>query len=198
MCAAMGSSSRGCGAVVVLSVATLSCSSTNESGASMAPQPVETVRTNAANGTPATLGVPAAIGSLKITASNPVIGTDGSGPWLTLTVRAENRSQGDARTPQFELRCSGSSSGGSWLETSTFKQGEPVAAGSFNEGTISLLMPGDERLGAPRQSCATPATVVATLLTFDNTGAGPPVQKRVGWAVPDELVDQMNAAPPST
>jgi hypothetical protein len=59
-------------------------------------------------------------------------------------------------------------------------------------------MPGDERLGAPRKACATPATVVATLLTFDNTSAGPPVQKRVGWAVPDELVDQMNAVPQST
>jgi hypothetical protein len=42
------------------------------------------------------------------------------------------------------------------------------------------------------------AVVVATLLTFDNTGAGPPVEKRVGWAVPDELVDQLNAAAPPT
>ena len=175
-----------------------SCSSTSNSDASIAPQPVDTVRTNPANGTAATFGVPAAIGDLKITASDPIIGTDGSGPWLTLNVRAENRSRGDVRTPQFELRCSGSASGGSWLETSTFKQGEPVPAGSSNAGTISLLMPGDERLGAPRRSCATPATIVATLLTFDNTGAGPPVQKRVGWTVPDELVDQMNAVPPPT
>ena len=194
----MGHSSRRCAAVVVLSLATLSCSSTKESGGSSSLQPVDTVRTNPANGTPATFGVPAAIGGLKITASDPVIGTDSNGPWLTLNVRAENRSQGDVRTPQFELRCSGSSSGGSWLETSTFKQGEPVKAGSSNAGTISLLMPGDERLGAPRKPCATPATVVATLLTFDNTGAGPPVQKRIGWAVPDELVEQMNAVPQST
>ena len=192
----MGPSSRRSVAVVVLAMAMSSCSSTKESDAPT--QPVDTVRTNAANGTPATFGVPAAIGDLEITASDPAIGIDGSGPWLTLNVRAENRSQGDVRTPQFELRCSGSSSGGSWLETSTFKQGEPVPAGSFNEGTISLLMPGDERLGAARESCATPATVVATLLTFDNTGAGPPIQKRVGWAVPDELVDQLNAAPPPT
>ncbi len=194
----MRSSSRRMVAVVVLAVAIASCSSTSNSDASIAPQPVDTVRTNAANGAPATFGVPAAVGDLKITVSDPVIETDESGPWLTLTVRAENRSQGGERTPQFELRCSGSASGGSWLETSTFKQGEPVPPGSFNAGTISLLMPGDERLGAPRQSCASPATVVATLLTFDNTGAGPPVQKRVGWAVPDELVDQLNAAPPPT
>ena len=173
----MGSSSRRSVAVVVLSITIMSCSSTDGSGASTALPPVDTVRANAANGTPATFGVAATIGGLKITASDPAVGTDGSGPWLTLNVRAENRSQGDVRTPQFELRCSGSSSGGSWLETSTFKQGEQVRAGAFNEGTISLLMPGDERLGAPRPSCATPATVVATLLTFDNTGAGPPVQK---------------------
>jgi hypothetical protein len=55
-------------------------------------------------------------------------------------------------------------------------------------------MPGDERLGSPRPACDAPATVVATLLTFDNTGAGAPVQKRVGWTVPDEIVDGLNAA----
>jgi hypothetical protein len=172
-----------------------SCSSTSGSDASDATQPVTSVRTNPANGTPATFGVAAAVGDLTVTANDPVIGTDESGPSLTLNVRAENRTQLDVQSPQFELRCSGSSAGGTSLATSTFVQGEPVLAGSSNEGTLSLLLPGDERLGQPRPSCATPATVVATLLTFDNVGAGPPVQKRVGWAVPDSLVDQLNAAP---
>ncbi len=81
------------------------------------------------------------------------------------------------------------------METSTFIPGEPVTSGSANEGTINLLLPGDKRVSSPRPSCAAPATVVASLLTFDNTGAGAPVQKRISWQVPDELVDQLNAAP---
>jgi hypothetical protein len=189
----MGSWIRGV-AVVAAVAAVSSCSSSSESDASTAP-PDDTVRTNAANGTPATFGIPVAVGDLKVTASDPVIETDESGPWLTVTVSAENRSPSDVQSPQFELRCAGSSSGGTWLETSTFKQGESVPAGSSTAGDISLLMPGDDRLGEPRPSCATPATVVATLLAFDNAGASAPVQKRVGWAVPDTLIDELNAAP---
>jgi hypothetical protein len=181
--------------LVVAVVAISSCSSTSQSDASVATQPDNSVRTNPANGTPATFGVSAVVGDLKVTATDPVIETDGSGPWLTLTVRAENQTQLDIQSPQFEIRCSGSSAGGTWLATSTFLPGAPVLAGSSNEGTLSLVLPGDKRLGEPRPACATPATVVASLLTFDNVGAGPPVQKRVGWAVPDSLVDQLNAAP---
>ena len=81
------------------------------------------------------------------------------------------------------------------METSSFVPGVPVLAGSTAEGTISLLMPGDERLDQPRPSCEAPATVVASLLTFDDAGAGAPVQKRVGWTVPDDLVAQLNATP---
>ncbi len=176
-------------------IAISSCSSAGDTETSIAPQPADSVRPNPANGTPATFGEPADVGDMKVTASDPVVETDEAGPWLTVTVRAENRSAGDVQTPQFELRCSGSSAGGSWMTTSTFIPGAPVPSGSFDEGTISLLMPGDERLGEPRPSCAAPATVVATLLTFDNAGAGAPVQKRVGWVVPDELVDQLNAPP---
>lgn len=182
-------------AVVVAVTAISSCSSTGESDTSLDLQPVDTVRTNASNGAAATFGVPAVVGDLKVTASNPVVETDESGPWLTVTVRAENQSPGDVQSPQFELRCSGSSSGGTWLETSTFEQGEPVPAGSFTAGNISLLIPGDEQIGEPTPSCATPATVVATVLAFDNAGAGAPVQKRVGWAVPDELVEELNGTP---
>jgi hypothetical protein len=191
----MGHSWRRGVVVVVAVMAISSCSSTSGSDTSDATQPVTSVRTNPANGTPATFGVAAAVGDLTLTASDPVIGTDESGPWLTLNVRAENRTQLDVQSPQFEFRCSGSTAGGTWLATSTFVPGQPVLAGSSSEGTLSLVLPGDERLGQPRPSCATPATVVATLLAFDNVGAGPPVQKRVGWAVPDSLVDQLNAAP---
>jgi hypothetical protein len=182
-------------AAVVLATAFASCSSTSESDTSVSPQPVDSAQTDTADGTGATFGTPVAIGDLKVTASDPVIESDESGPWLTLTVRAENRTQLDVQSPLFELRCSGSSAGGAWLTTSSFEQQVPVPAGSFNEGTVSLLLPGDERLGEPRPSCTTPATVVASLLSFGTEGSGQPVQVRVAWAVPDELIDELNAAP---
>jgi hypothetical protein len=194
----MGRSSGRSIAIVVGVMAISSCSSTSESDASSAPAPVDSVRPSAANGTPATFGDSATLGDLKVTATNPVVETDETGPWLTLTMRAENETLGTIQSPQLELRCSGSAAGGSWMEISTFKPGEPVPANSFSEGTVSLLMPGDDRLGQPRPSCATPATVVASLLVFDNAGASPPAQKRLGWAVPDELIDQLNAAPQPT
>jgi hypothetical protein len=194
----MRSASRLGIAIVVATLTISSCSSSGESGesdASSAPPPVDSVRPNSANGTPVTFGDSAALGDLRVTASNPVIGSDQDGPWLTVTVRAENQTQIDVQSPQFELRCSGSAAGGSWMATSTLAPGEPVPPLSFNEGTLDLLVPGDERGGQPRPSCATPATVVATLLVYDNAGASPPTQKRLGWPVPDDLIDQLNAAP---
>ena len=90
---------------------------------------------------------------------------------------------------------SASGSDTSWLEASTFKPGDPVHSGSLKDGSASLVMPGDDRLGQPRPSCATLAVVLASLVVFDDTGAGAPVQKRLVWTVPDELVAQLNAAP---
>jgi hypothetical protein len=192
----MGRSSRRSVAVVVLLTAFSSCSSTSEPDTSVAPQPVDSARTDTADGAAATFGTPLAIGDLRITASDPVVEADDDGPWLTMAVRAENRTQGDLQSPLFELRCSGSSAGGAWLTISTFKQQEPVPAGSSTEGTVSLLLPGDERLGEPRPSCTTPATVIASLVYFDTEGSGQPVQVRVGWGVPDELIAELNASPP--
>lgn len=185
--------SRSSAAVVVLVMATSSCSSSSGSDASVATQTVGSVRPTTAAGSPGAFGDPAALGDLKVTVSNPVIDSDADGPFLTLTVRAENTTPADVQSPQFQLRCSGNPTGGAWLTTSTFKQEDPVPSLSFNEGILSLLLPGDDRLGGPRPSCTPPATVVATHLVFDNVGAGPPKEKRVAWAVPDELVAQLNA-----
>jgi hypothetical protein len=186
--------SRCSAALVVLMMAAASCSSSGESDASVAPETVGSVRPTTAAGSPGAFGDPATLGDLKVTVSNPVIESDADGPFLTLTVRAENTTPADVQSPQFQLRCSGNPTGGTWLTTSTFKQEDPVLSLSFNEGTLSLLLPGDDRLGGPRPSCTPPATIVATHLVFDNTGAGPPKEKRVGWAVPDELVAQLNAS----
>ncbi len=190
---AMRTLSRRSVAVVVLVMATWSCSSSGESDTSVAPETVGSVRPTTAAGSPGTFGDPAALGDLKVTVSNPVIESDVDGPFLTLTVRAENTTSADVPSPQFQLRCSGNPTGGAWLTTSTFKQEDSVLSLSFNEGTLSLLAPGDERRGGPRPSCAAPATVLATHLVFDNAGAGPPKEKRVTWAIPDELVAQLNA-----
>ncbi len=106
--AAMSRSSRCSIAVVVALVALSACSSSGESDESIAPstgdrstrcgriQPTELA---------ATFGQAEPIGDLQVTTSDPTIGTDDGGPWLTVTVRAENHSAGDVQTPQFELRC---------------------------------------------------------------------------------------------
>ncbi len=194
----MGTLSRCRVAVAVAAMAMSSCSSDGKSDTSVAPETVGSTRPTTAAGSPGTFGDPAALGDLKVTISNPRIESDADGPFLTLTVRAENTTAADVQSPQFQLRCSGNPTGGTWLTTSTFKQEAPVLSLSFNEGTLSLLLPGDDRLGEPRPSCTPPATVVATLLAFDNTGAGAPKEKRVGWAVPDDFVAQLNAAPQPT
>ena len=192
---AMRTLSRRSVAVVVLAMAVSSCSSSGKSDTSVAPETVGSVRPTTAAGSPGTFGDPAPLGELKVTVSNPVIESDADGPFLTLTVRAENTTPADVSSPQFQLRCSGNPVGGAWLTTSSFKQEDPVLSLSFNEGTLSLLLPGDDRLGAPRPSCASPAMIVASQLVFDNAGAGPPKEKRVGRDVPDDLVAQLNAAP---
>lgn len=127
--------------------------------------------------------------------SDPVIESYGDGPWLTVTVLADNGSQGVIQAPQFELRCSGSSAARTWPATSTFKPGDPIPSGSSKDGTVRLVIPREDRLGGPRPLCAAPATVVASLLVFDDSGASAPVQKRLVWPVPDKLVGQLNAAP---
>jgi len=189
----MSRSSRLAGAGLALVVALSACSSNGDSATTTATPTVGSQQAAGTVGPRATFGAPTAVGDLEITASNPVIESDAKGPWLSVTVRAENRSQVDSPSPQFQLRCSGSAAGGAWLPTSTFKQDESVPAGSFHEGTLQLVLPGDDRVGSPRPSCTAPATMVATHLTFDTAGAGAPVQKRVTWDLPDELVDQLNA-----
>lgn len=190
----MGRSSRRSVAVVVLAVALTSCSSDGKAAPSTALQRVGSVPANPAEGTTA-FGEPVVLGDLIVTASDPVVESDASGPWLTMTVRADNSSLSDIQAPAFELRCAGSEAGGAWLTTSTFKQQDTVPYSSFKEGTVSLLLPGDEHSGGTRPPCATPATVVATTIAFDTAGSGQPKTKRVEWAVPDSLIDALNAAP---
>jgi hypothetical protein len=186
-------------AATVLLVAISACSSSGDSGTTITAQPIDSAPAqstpaNAADGGTATFGVPTKAGDLRITASDPVIESDADGPWLTLNVLAENRSPNDVQSPLFELRCSGDPTGGAWLPTSTFKAEETVASGSSAEGKMSLLIPGDVRDGNARRTCAMPATVVARLLAFDNEGSGQPVRVKVEWAVPDELVAELNSA----
>ncbi|HEY7627902.1 MAG TPA: hypothetical protein VH761_12570 [Ilumatobacteraceae bacterium] len=193
----MGRSSRRSVVLALLAVVLASCSSDGKSAPSTVPPPAASAVAEPAEGTTA-FGEPAVLGELTITARDPLIESDESGPWLTITVRADNSSVSDVPSPTFELRCAGSAAGGAWLTSSTFDQQDPVPYSSFKEGTVSLLLPGDEHPGGPRQPCATPATVVATILAFDAAGAGQPKPQRVEWVVPDALVDELNAAAAGT
>jgi hypothetical protein len=183
---------------VAFVVALAACSSTGDSHTSTATGPILTLApttpTTATSGGEGSFAEPQAVGDLMVTLTNPTVGSDASGPWLTVAVHAENQSSAGAQPPTFELRCSGSTAGGSWLATSTFKQTEPIEAGASSEGSIDLALPGDDRSGAARQTCATPATIVASALSFGANGAGQPTQAHAEWTVPDDLIAQLNSA----
>ncbi|MEO7371840.1 MAG: hypothetical protein ABIZ69_13300, partial [Ilumatobacteraceae bacterium] len=122
----MGRSRNRCIAGVVAAIAVSSCSSSGESDQPTTPPPVHTVQPNAGNVTQATFGFATAVGDLTVTATAPVLGSDDGGPWLTMTVRAENRSPNEIQSPQFELHCKGNPAGGASIPSATFDVNKPV------------------------------------------------------------------------
>ena len=177
---------------IVAAVVLVACSNSDDS--SDVSQPTESIGANeAAADERATFGQAAGMGELQVTASNPVADSDPDGPFLTMTVHAENSTNQEQQAPLFELHCAGSPAAGAWLNGTTYVQQGPVAAGSFAEGTVSLLVPGDDHQGGPRPACATPATVVARVPRVDDNGQQGDLE--VVWDVPDDVVATLNAAP---
>jgi hypothetical protein len=180
-----------CRAIVAAGVL-VACS--NSSDSSDAPQPTESIGANeSAADERATFGQPAGMGELQVTASDPIADGDADGPFLTVTVRAENSTTQEQQAPLFELHCSGNPAAGAWLNGSAYVQQGLVPAGSLSEGTVSLLVPGDDHQGAPRPACATPATVVARILRVDDNGQQADLE--VVWDVPDDVVANLNDTP---
>jgi len=129
---------------------------------------------------------------VTVTVTNPSVDGDDSGTWLVLDVRAENHSKEDVKLPAVGLRCGqifndwGSVSGGSY----NMAWGD-LPAGSFADGDLRILRPGDGRYGQPVSDCATPAELVVSKDEYlPNVSAMIPLD--------DSLIAELNAHAPAS
>lgn len=147
-------------------------------------QPADSIRAaEAASGSIGELGAPAKLENVSVTVTNPTVGGDESGPWLTITVHLENTTEEDQGLMSFAIYCSGNPESGGWQVGSTLEPTAGLPARSFDDGTLNLLLPGDSRTGKPRPTCATPAHLVAEGLSGD----------AIVWELADALIGAMNA-----
>lgn len=137
----------------------------------------------------ANLGDTAEFGNgLSITFDAPFVGGDDLGPWIEIATRFDNRNTDiDAQYPNVGIVCVGSTDEGGYQAGSTRLFGDPVPAGSFLEGKLHLLLPGDGRYGEPVPPCTTPAVIRVSLLTYsdDDTAV-------VDFALPNAVIDEIN------
>jgi hypothetical protein len=131
------------------------------------------------------MGEPAKFEQISITATNPVVGGDKSGPWLTVTFHLDNATNNLQEPISLSIYCSGNPKSGGWQVGSTLNPAAGVPAHAVADGTINLMLPGDSRSGAPRLACVTPARLI---------GQGTS-SRAVAWDLPDALIAAMNAAP---
>jgi hypothetical protein len=117
------------------------------------------------------------------------VGGDDLGPWLEVSIRFENAAKVDAAVPVTGIVCKGSAEPGENQAGSTLDSGDPVPAGSFKEGVLNLLVPGEGRTGEPVPVCDGPAFVQVT-------GEDPETSadKVVRVPVADEVLAQLQAA----
>jgi hypothetical protein len=183
-------------AVLVGALALAACGDSPNTAASSSPS----VRSgsdvqsgsNAATFVTASLGEPISFLGLKVTLSTMTQGGDPSGPWLTVHVRAENGSGQPRANPNFGITCASSEQTGSWQDASTtFKAGHGLPAGSFDEGDVNLLLPGDSRTGHAVPACSAPAVVRASPIGVIPNTDGP---EGGSWSIADDLVAGLNAA----
>lgn len=55
--------------------------------------------------------------------------------------------------PSIEMHCANSNEGGGYQAGSTVTFGDAVPPGTFQEGVVNLLLPGDSRTGATATPC---------------------------------------------
>ena len=139
----------------------------------------------------AALGESAEFFGIKVTVSTMAVGGDKAGPWLTIGVRAENAGATVSSNPQFAIVCAGTDKEGGWQADSTFRFGNALPAGSFDEGTVNLLLPEDGRYGKAVPECVTPAVVRGSATGVRAQLGGP---EGADWPISDDLVALLNTA----
>jgi hypothetical protein len=125
-------------------------------------------------------------GRVEVTAMK--VGGDDLGPWLEATMRVENASKETASVPDTGIVCTGSTQQGGYQVDSTMRLSDEIPAGSYKEGVLNLIVPGDSRTGQPATPCAAPAFVQITGLDNQSLKTG-----TVRVPIAGELLAQLNA-----
>lgn len=118
---------------------------------------------------------------LTVTVQSLAVGGDDGGPWIAADIRTENTAE-ETTNPNVEIFCAGSSENGSWQADSTFNLFDSLPTGTFNEGTIHLLLPGDGRFGEEIPVCNTPAIVRVSDFSSGTSADFP---------IPDALINEL-------
>jgi hypothetical protein len=76
-----------------------------------------------------------------VTLNDPRVGTSDDRVVLQVDVRAESKGSRSGTTPSVAVVCAGNADEGAYFASSTLLMGQPVAAGSAEEGTYDLEVP---------------------------------------------------------
>lgn len=182
--------------LVLLLIAATSCSSPTDRPASSPAaglRPADRVEASrtATSAVVVALGQPGKLDNgIVVTISGPAqFAGDANGRWLAVRGRVENHGTQDAQPPNIGIRCNGGVGKQGYPQAgSTLDLAKPLPSGTFRQGSLLLLLPGDTRAGEPVPVCKPPAFIEATPLITMNDGSTPTV--RVPLA--DALVAKLN------
>lgn len=131
--------------------------------------------------------------SLQLRVGSAEVGGDAHGPWLKVSLHAEN-SGAKARTlPTLGLTCDGSGGRGTILPDDEAAP-STVAAHQSVDLSVRLLLPGDQRVGDYRVLPPIPACVGSASIDLEEYLGDGAVSMGPGWALPGDVLDQLNAA----
>lgn len=171
--------------VVVLVLTVAACSddtggASTEPNTALAPAAEEAAEQATAEATPLGQMVDTDENS-RFTITGYTVDGDEAGPWLNAQVRGEAATAAGTVPYTIAIRCASSTDTGGWLARSTVALSQEIPAGSFVEGTVGLLLPGDGRFGEPITPCETPAVVIIE------------AENEASWAIPDDVIAELNA-----
>ena len=133
----------------------------------------------------ATIGEPTQMGKLTVNVKSMTADRSGSDIWLRVALRFENATSGPLDAPSLAIYCAGNPEGGSWVVNSTVSMNATIPAGSFDEGDLNLLVPGNNLVSTETTpSCQGPAVVRA--------GSG---SNAVDWVIPDDALVALGGTP---
>lgn len=168
------------GAAVTL-VMLVGCGGDDSSSSETELRPADEVRAEGAAGEAASIGETVSLGGVDVTITTVEADydevRDGQNIGLVkVSVRSENRTEKELWNPEITIFCANNPEGGGWQADSTWPMYDALPAGTFDEGLLYLVLPGDRRInfveGTESVSrCETPAVIRVSelgLVSFDN------------------------------